>query len=53
MRKREEIDEDDKILKQIFGGLLAVWVMGAVVGLCVLGVAAWAVIQLVNWVTSQ
>lgn len=53
MRKREKLDEDDRALRQIFKGFLIAWIIGAVLGLCVLGVAIWAVIQLVNWVTAQ
>lgn len=46
-------DNEDQFEKRLFKGFIAVWIGGAVVGLGVLGVAAWAVIQLVNWVTSQ
>lgn len=46
-------DNEGQFEKRLFKGFIAVWIAGAVIGLAVLGVAGWAVVQLVNWVTAQ
>lgn len=43
----------DRLDDKIFGTVIGMWIVGALLSLGTLGVVIWGVISLVNWITSQ
>lgn len=46
-------DDFDRMERRVFGGILAVWIIAALASLALTGVAIWAIVELVQWVTTK
>jgi hypothetical protein len=49
-RHRREFDRD---FRRMTAGIVMVWIAGIIFSLAFLGVIIWAIIQLVQWVTTK